>query len=83
MTPKLTPEQRAALDQSDGPVLVEDDQRNRVYFLVDESTFNKVQQQEDLAAIREGIADMEAGRIVTMEELDARIRARLGSSAPE
>ena len=80
MTPKLTQEQRAALDQSDGPVLVEDDQRNRVYFLVDESTFNKVQQQEDLAAIREGIADMEAGRIVTMEELDARIRARLGSS---
>ena len=80
MTPKLTPEQRAALDRSDGPVLVEDDQRNRVYFLVDESTFNKVQQQEDLAAIREGIADMEAGRIVTMEELDARIRARLGSS---
>jgi predicted transcriptional regulator len=80
MTPKLTPEQRAALDRSDGPVLVEDDQRNRVYFLVDESTFNKVQQQEDLAAIREGIADMEAGRIVTMEDLDARIRARLGSS---
>ena len=80
MTPKLTQEQRAALDQSDGPVLVEDDQRNRVYFLVDESTFNKVQQQEDLAAIREGIADMEAGRIVTMEDLDARIRARLGSS---
>ena len=78
MTPKLTQEQRAALDQSDGPVLVEDDQR--VYFLVDESTFHKVQQQEDLAAIREGIADMEAGRIVTMEELDARIRARLGSS---
>jgi predicted transcriptional regulator len=35
------------------------------------------QEQDDLAAIREGIADMEAGRVVTLEELNARIRTRL------
>jgi predicted transcriptional regulator len=81
MTPKLTPEQREALSQSDGPVLVEDGETNRVYFLVDESTLDTLQQQEDMTAIREGIADMEAGRMVTLEELDARIRARLGLPA--
>lgn len=78
MTPKLTAEQREALDEAAGPVRVEDDERHRVYFLIDESTFKSLQRQEDLAAIREGIADMEAGRIVTLEELDARIRSRLG-----
>jgi predicted transcriptional regulator len=34
--------------------------------------------EDDRAAIREGIADMEAGRVLTLEELDARIRAKLG-----
>lgn len=77
---KLTNEQREALDHADGPVAVTDERTNRVYFLVDEATFKAMQQQEDLAAVRQGIADMEAGRLVTLDELDARIRARL--SAP-
>ena len=76
---KLTPEQREALDHSDGPVTIEDDQTHRVYFLVDESTYASMQQQDNMAAIREGIADMEAGRLVTLEELDVRIRTRLSS----
>ena len=79
MAPKLTAEQRDALDRTNGPVPVEDEQTRRMYFLVDESTFKTLQQHDDLAAIREGIADMEAGRIVPLEELDARIRARLSS----
>ncbi|HEY5315086.1 MAG TPA: hypothetical protein VIK18_21320, partial [Pirellulales bacterium] len=74
-----TAEQRAALDQSGGPVAVKDEQTNRLYFLVDEATFRSLRQQEDLVAIRGGIADMEAGRLVTLEELDARIRARLAA----
>lgn len=78
MTPKLTPEQCAALDRSNGPLAVEDERTNRVYYVVDESTFASLQQQEDIAAIHEGIADMEAGRVVTLDELDVRIRARLG-----
>ena len=77
MTPKLTPEQREALSHGDGPVPVEDGETKRVYFLVDELTINALQQQEDLSAIRAGIGDMEAGRVVSLEELDARIRARL------
>lgn len=35
------------------------------------------EREDDRAAIREGIADMEAGRLLTLEKLDARIRARL------
>ena len=31
----------------------------------------------DREAIRQGIADMEAGRVVTLEVLDARIRAAI------
>ena len=78
MTPKLTPEQREALDHSDGPVLVEDEQTKEVYFLVDASTMNVLQRQQDLEAIREGIADVEAGRVAPLDEALARIRANLG-----
>jgi predicted transcriptional regulator len=78
MTPKLSPEQLEALDRSDGPVPVEDERTHRRYFLVDETTFHTLQQQEDLAAIRAGIADMEAGRVAPLDEVVARIRASLG-----
>jgi hypothetical protein len=83
MTPKITPEQREALDRSDGPVPVEDEQTHRVYFLVDPLTLDTLRQQEDLAAIRDGIADAEAGRVITLEELDTRIRNRLGLQPKE
>ena len=46
-------------------------------FLVDKGTLETLQQDADRQAIRQGIADMEAGRVVTLEELDARIQARL------
>lgn len=38
---------------------------------------DELRQQEDLAAIREGIADAEAGRVLTIEELDRRWEASL------
>lgn len=78
MTPKFTPEQCEALDRSDGPLPIEDERTHRLYYIVDETTLTSLQQQEDLAAIREGVADMEAGRVVTLDDLDARIRTRLG-----
>ena len=78
MTPKLTSEQREALNDSDGPVPVEDEQTNRLYYLVDSSTFTSLRQQQDLAAIREGIADMEAGRVAPLDEVMSRIRNNLG-----
>jgi predicted transcriptional regulator len=78
MPPKITPEQREALGHSIGPVLVEDEQTRRVYFLVDPSTLETLQRQEDLAAIRDGIADMEAGRVAPLAEVMERIRSNLG-----
>ncbi|MBS0207857.1 MAG: hypothetical protein JSS27_02785 [Planctomycetes bacterium] len=80
MTPKITSEQREALGRSPGPVLVEDDQTQRVYFLVDPATMEILQAREDLAALREGIADMEAGRVSPVDEVMARIRAQIAQS---
>ena len=37
-----------------------------------------MEEGEDLAAIRAGIDDMEAGRVVAFEDVDARIRSKLG-----
>jgi hypothetical protein len=78
MTPKLTPEQREALSNADGVVAVEDETTHRKYFLVDESTLSNLRQQGDLAAIREGIEDMQAGRVAPLAEVMARIRNNLG-----
>jgi predicted transcriptional regulator len=78
MTPKLTPEQCEAVDRSSGPVPVEDERTHRMYYLVDETTLASLQREQDIAAIREGVADMEAGRVVSLQELDARIQTRLG-----
>lgn len=40
--------------------------------IVDDSGF------DDVAAIQAGIDDLEAGRVVPFEEVDARLRAKLG-----
>ena len=37
-----------------------------------------VEEDRDVAAIRAGIADLEAGRVVPFEQVDARLRAKLG-----
>ncbi len=83
MTPKLSEDQRQALrDHLGGPITVEDDQTRKRYVLVDRVLHDQamlaLRRQEDLAAIQAGIGDMEAGNVVTFEEVDARIRAKLG-----
>ena len=78
MTPKLTAEQREAINRSGGPVAVEDDTTHRLYFLIDASTLAALQRQQDLDALREGIADMEAGRVAPLQEVVSRIRTTLG-----
>jgi predicted transcriptional regulator len=83
MTPKLSEEQRQALrDHPSGPILVEDEQTRQRYVLIDQGLHDRAMQalrhQEDLAAIQAGITDMEAGSVVAFEEVDARIRAKLG-----
>lgn len=76
MTPKLTAEQREALDRADGPVPVEDEKSDRVYFLVDSAMLKVMERQRDIEAIQAGIADMEAGRVAPLEDVMARIRSK-------
>lgn len=61
---------------------MEDAQTRQRYVLVDqglhERAMQALQQQEDREAIQAGIRDMEAGNVVPFEEVDARIRAKLG-----
>jgi predicted transcriptional regulator len=51
-----------------------------VYFLVDAPTVEAAERQRDLDAIREGIADREAGRVAPLDEVVDRIRTKLGLS---
>jgi hypothetical protein len=78
MTPKLTPEQSAALRQFEGPMPIEDEQTSQLYFLIDARAWESLRREQDLNAIREGIANMEAGRVAPLNEVMARIRASLG-----
>lgn len=83
MTPRISEDQRQALlDRPEGPIPVEDEQTKRRYVLVAEETHQRAMRalegQEDLSAIQAGIDDMEAGRVVAFEDVDARIRAKLG-----
>jgi predicted transcriptional regulator len=80
---KLPEDQRHALrDCPNGPIPIEDEETRRRYVLVDAATHQRaieaLAQQDDLAAIQAGIDDMEAGRVASLEEVDARIRAKLG-----
>lgn len=78
MTPKLTAEQREALNEHPGPVAVEDEQTKRIYYLIGGEMAEALRRQQDLDAIRAGLADADAGRVISQEELDARIRAKYG-----
>jgi predicted transcriptional regulator len=85
MNVRLTQELRAAIKQQPGtPVRVEDEETREVYFILDDETHKRameaLRQQEDLAAIQAGFDDMESGRVVPFEEVDARIRNKLGIS---
>ncbi|MEZ6128998.1 MAG: hypothetical protein R3C59_09965 [Planctomycetaceae bacterium] len=78
---KLTEEQRAALQQRPEGITCEDAVTQRVYFLVDadlhQRAMQALQQVEDIAAIQQGIADMEAGRMMSIEESRARTEQAL------
>jgi hypothetical protein len=78
MTPKMTAEQREAVQSAMGPVPIEDDVTKETYFIVDSPTMEALRRQEDLAAIREGLDDIAAGRVSPLDESIARIRAQLG-----
>ena len=62
---KLTDEQIAAVKQNPEGVSCEDSTTHRLYFIVDEHFHRRallaLRQQEDLSAIRQAVAQMEAG----------------------
>jgi predicted transcriptional regulator len=82
MTPKLTAEQREALSRQGSPVAIEDEQTRRVYFLVDPAMLESLREQADMAAILQGVADAESGRVQPLDEafrqIEGRVRARFG-----
>ena len=79
---KLSDEQRSALDQRGGAIEVEDDRTRKIYVLIDadlhQRAMQALEEQETRRAIQAGIDDLEAGRVVPFEEVDARLRKRLG-----
>lgn len=81
MTPKLTDEQREAIQQSDS-IMVEDDQTRKVYFIIDgdlhDRAIQALEEHDARRAIRAGIDDLEAGRIIPFADVDARLRDKLG-----
>lgn len=83
MATKLTTEQSDALHQSGESLPLVDPKTEKVYVLVDQSIHQQAmaalehQREADMTAIRQGIADMEAGRVMTLEESQARTEAAL------
>ncbi|MBM80585.1 MAG: hypothetical protein CMJ78_08335 [Planctomycetaceae bacterium] len=79
---KLSEELRSALTSSEVPVAVQDSETKRIYYLVEDDLYERAMealyQQDEVAAIQSGIDDMEAGRVLPFEDVDAQIRARLG-----
>ena len=82
---KLTEEQRAALQKNPEGVSCEDTTTRRVYFLVDEQVHRRamqaLKQQQDLEAIRRGVAQMEAGGGTSLQETREQLAQELGFSA--
>lgn len=81
MISRLTKEQSAALNAGEGTLELIDPDTQRRFVLVDRDTHREAMQalarQQDLAAIAEGIAEMEAGLGKPLDEAFADIRARL------
>ena len=78
MTSYLTPEQASALHAGgDAPLQIVDPTTRRVYYVVDGGLLAEVKCRADLEAIREGIADMQAGLSVPIEQARTVDRAQL------
>jgi predicted transcriptional regulator len=82
MTLKLTQDQREAIRQTGGPVEIEDDETKKTFVIIDGELHHRAMQaleeNETRRAIRSGIDDLEAGRVVPLADVDARLRKKLG-----
>jgi len=77
MNPKITAEQREALEDGPGPILVEDAKTSRKYFLIEASYFELLQARSDIESIKRGIEDAKAGRMTPLDEAFAEIKASI------
>ena len=83
MTAKLTKELAAALHATgESELEVVDPDTQRIYFVVDAEIHRKamdaLRRQQDRDAIAQGIAEMEAGEGIALDEAFADIRGNLG-----
>ncbi len=86
MTPKLTQEQREAIRQRQGrPLEIKDDETRKVYVIIESDLFDRathaLEEHDARSAIRAGIDDLEAGRVVPFAEVDKKLRTKLGLPA--
>jgi hypothetical protein len=81
---KLTKEQRIALQKNPEGVSCEDTTTDRVYVLVEEQIHRRamhaLKQQQDLDAIRRGVAQMEVGGGMPIQEARVQLAQELGFS---
>ncbi|QDT62828.1 hypothetical protein [Calycomorphotria hydatis] len=77
----ITAEQRAALAAHPEGIRISDEETGKVYVLADEQHYRQamaaLRKEADLAAIQAGIDDMEAGRMIPLEEVDFELRTLL------
>jgi predicted transcriptional regulator len=64
----LTPEQAAALQAGgNSPMQIVDPTTRRVYYVIDSGLLAELERRSDLDAICDGVADMQAGRSVSID----------------
>ena len=74
----LTPEQVSALQAGgNAPMQIVDPTTRRVYYVIDSGLLAELERRSDLDAIREGVADMRAGRSVPIDQARTTDRAVL------
>lgn len=85
MTPKLTHEQREAIRERGAPLEIEDDETRKIYVIIEGDlhvrAMQALEEHDARRAIRAGIEDLEAGRVVPFAEVDARLREKFGLPA--
>ncbi len=80
MSPKLSTELSDALQASKGELEFIDPATNRTYVVVEQAVLARAkavlerQEQDDLAAIKRGLEDVEAGRTMPLDEASDSIR---------
>lgn len=79
---RLTREQTQAAEQHPGGIRCEGEGSAKTFILVEEDVMEQMKRalyrQDVLGSLAAGIADLKAGRTMSLEEADDRVRAELG-----